>query len=347
MTSESEYEAEALSMLTQYGQTLQIAGNGLAKCPYIFKEQYDIGDTITLAFSGKSAKAQILTVTEHWTWGQYGIEFSFGKPQNDLARQLQLILKQIQKASNKTSTTSSVKYYTIPTDTSQPKADVIYDTIGFQGNVGNGAAFTLYYDSEKTGAKNYHIWFKQLAGTGKLTLTTGVAGASNLVLNAGTYVALIYVDANGNVLSQGATATDTIASGNTQPATSSGVAGAISTEVTDRNNAISTAIGTIGNVYQISGTMLNMNSCYIDSLKNATIFYNILQVDNPIPNSPLTDKYNWNLVTFQILYNNNLRLIQIAIPQTGGNTNFLNRIFCRQGYKSYGQPSVWGAWVER
>lgn len=242
MTSESEYEAEAFSMLTQYGQTLNINGQGLAKCPYEFQKQYNIGDKITLAFSGKSAKAQILSVTEHWVWGQYGIEFSFGKPQNDLSRQLQLILKQIQKASNKTTTTSSVKYYTIPTDTSQPKADVIYDTIGFEGDCGTGATFQLYYDSEKTGAKTYHVWFKQLAGSGKLTLTTGVSGASNLVLNAGTYVAIIYVDADGNVLSQGATATDSIQSGNTQPATSGGVAQAISTEATDRNTAISNAL---------------------------------------------------------------------------------------------------------
>ena len=224
MTSESEYEAEAFSMLTQYGQTLNISGQGLAKCPYIFKEQYNIGDTITLAFSGKSAKSQILSVTEHWVWGQYGIEFSFGKPQNSLERQLQLILKQIQKASNKTSSTDSVKWYTIPTDTQMPKADVIYDTIGFQGDVGSGGAtFQLYYDTEKTGAKTYHIWFKQLAGSGKLTLTTGVAGATNLVMNAGTYVAIIYVDQDGNVLSQGATPTSTIAIGNTQPPTSQAV----------------------------------------------------------------------------------------------------------------------------
>ena len=117
MTSESEYEAEAYSMLNQYGQTINVSGQGLAKCPYIFKEQYNIGDAITLAFSGKSAKAQILSVTENWSWGQYGIEFTFGKPQNDLSRQLQLILKKIQKASNKTTTTSSVKWFTIPTDT--------------------------------------------------------------------------------------------------------------------------------------------------------------------------------------------------------------------------------------
>ena len=113
MTTESEYEAEALSMLTQYGQTIQMSGNGLAKCPYIYKEQYDVGDLITVAFSGKSAVVQILSVTEHWIWGNYNIQFSFGKPQNNLSEQLQLMLRKIQSASNKEKATESVKWYNV------------------------------------------------------------------------------------------------------------------------------------------------------------------------------------------------------------------------------------------
>ena len=87
MTTTEEYTAEALSMLTQYGQTVNVSGNGLAKCPYIFGEEYDIGDIITIAFSGKKAVVQILSVTERWAWNQYDINFSFGKPQNNLAEQ--------------------------------------------------------------------------------------------------------------------------------------------------------------------------------------------------------------------------------------------------------------------
>ena len=229
LTVESEYEAEALSMLTQYGQTLTMNGNGLAKCPYVFREQYDIGDTVTVAFSGKSAKAQILSITEHWSWGAYDISFAFGKPQNNLADQLQLMLRKIQEASNKTNSTDSVRWYTIPTDTAMPKADVTYNTIGFVGTVGTGATFTLYLDNEKTGAKTYHVYFKQLGGTGKLTLTTGKAGATNLTLNAGTYVAIIYVDENGSVTNTASTPTTTISSGNTQPVQSGAVAQAVET----------------------------------------------------------------------------------------------------------------------
>lgn len=245
MTTSAEYEAEALSILTQYGQTLQVSGKGLAKSPYIYGEEYEVGDIITIAFSGKSAVVQILSVTEHWAFNSYDINFSFGKPQPDLNNQLQLILKQIQKASNKTNSTDSVRWYTIPTDTEMPSSDVTYRTIGFIGDCGAGANFKLYLDNEKTGSKTYHIYFKQLAGAGKLTLTTGVTGASNLVLNSGTYVAIVYVDENGNITSQGMTATDTIQMGNNQPATSSGIAGAISDEASARNTAITDAINAL------------------------------------------------------------------------------------------------------
>jgi len=243
MTTESEYEAEALSMLSQYGQTLTMQGNGLAKCPYIFREQYDIGDIITVAFSGKSAVAQILSVTEHWAWGSYDIQFSFGKPQNNLAEQLQLMLRQIQKASEKATSTDSVRWYTIPTDTTMPKADVTYNTIGFVGNVGSGATFTLYLDNEKTGAKTYHVWFKQLAGSGKLTLTTGKAGAVNLTMGVGTYVAIISVDEAGNIVNVAETPTDLIQSGNNAPLTSNAVA---------TSNAMPVNSVTSGNMHSVT-----------------------------------------------------------------------------------------------
>ena len=71
MTTEDEYEAEALSVLAQYGQTISMSGAGLAKCPYIFREQYNIGDIIKLSFSGKSANVPILSVTEVWQWNKY------------------------------------------------------------------------------------------------------------------------------------------------------------------------------------------------------------------------------------------------------------------------------------
>ena len=138
------------------------------------------------------------------------------------------MLRKIQSASEKTQATDSVRWYTIPTDTAMPKADVTYNTIGFEGNVGSGATFTLYLDNAKTGSKTYHVYFKQLAGSGKLTLTTGKAGATNLVLSVGTYVAIIYVDENGNITTQGATATTSIQTGNTQPAESGAVADALS-----------------------------------------------------------------------------------------------------------------------
>ena len=244
MTTEEEYEAQAQSMLSQYGQTLTVSGNGLAKCPYIYGEQYDVGDIITVSFSGKSAVVQILSVTEHWRHGAYDITFSFGKPQNTLSEQLQIMLRKIQQASDKTTATSSVKWYTIPTDTAMSASDVTYNTIGFTGDCGSGATFTLYLDDESTGAKEYNVYFKNLSG-GKITLTTGKTGAENAVMNSGTYVARVYVDPQGNITVQSATATSVIESGNNQPATSDGVAGAISAEEYARNMAIANAINAL------------------------------------------------------------------------------------------------------
>ena len=120
-----------------------------------------------------------------------------------------------------------------------PKADVTYNTIGFEGNVGSGATFTLYLDNAKTGSKTYHVYFKQLAGSGKLTLTTGKAGATNLVLSVGTYVVIIYVDENGNITTQGATATDVIQTGSTQPVESGAVADEIQ-NITDIASSLPT-----------------------------------------------------------------------------------------------------------
>ena len=228
MTTTDEYTAEALSMLSQYGQTVNVSGNGLAKCPYVYKEQYNVGDIITISFSGKMAKVQILSVTERWAWNQYDINFSFGKPQNNLAEQLQLMLRKIQGASNKEKATESVKWYTIPTVTSMPADDVTFNTIGFTGTMTANSTFALYRDSEGTGSKSYNVYCKNLSGNYTLTLTTGVSGATNFTIKGGSnIVARILVDENGNIVSQGMTATSVVESGNNQPATSSGVSNAI------------------------------------------------------------------------------------------------------------------------
>jgi hypothetical protein len=224
MTTTDEYTAEALSMLSQYGQTINVSGNGLAKCPYVYKEQYDVGDIITIAFSGKKAVVQILSVTERWAWNQYDINFSFGKPQNNLVEQIQLMLRKIQASSNKANATESVKWYTIPTVTSMPADDVTFNTIGFTGTMTANSTFTFYLDDEKTGAKSYNVYCKNLSGNYTLTLTTGVSGATNFMIKGGSnIVARILVDENGNIVSQSMTATNTIESGNNQPVTSDAV----------------------------------------------------------------------------------------------------------------------------
>jgi hypothetical protein len=152
------------------------------------------------------------------------------------------MLRKIQGASDKTNSIESVKWYTIPTDNLMPKEDVTCNTLGFTGTIASGGnTFTLYLDNEGTGAKTYNIYIKNLSGNDKLTLTTGKSGATNYQLSSGNYVGQIYVDENGNIFEKSLSATNTISIGNLQPATSSGVARAISSEESARNAAIENA----------------------------------------------------------------------------------------------------------
>lgn len=201
LTQESEYATEADNVLRQYSQTISIEGKGLTYSPYIFDSDYFVGDIVNFAFSGVSVNVPVLKVSEHWTKGQYDIDFEVGKPVADLSRQLSLLLKKIQSASAsiESKTTSSVKWYTIPTDTAMTSDEVTNDVIGFIGNTSSGATFKLYFSNNGTGAKIYHVYLKELAGSGSLTLTTGISGAQNLALTTGTYVTIIYVDSDGNI----------------------------------------------------------------------------------------------------------------------------------------------------
>lgn len=195
LTTEEEYENEAKSILAQYMQNLTVAGAGLAKCPYIFKEQYNIGDTVKIAFSGKSANVQILSVTEYWQKGNYQISFNFGKPQNDLKNQILLLLRKIRISSSKAKAIDSVKWYNLPEAAEQKEEDVTFNTLGFTGQ---GGTFTLYLNSSNAGSKRYMIYGKNLSGN--VTLTTGISGKSNVTISSGNTISDVYVDTEGNIL---------------------------------------------------------------------------------------------------------------------------------------------------
>lgn len=244
MTSEEEYEAEAESVLNQYAQTITMSGAGLAKCPYIFRQQYNIGDIVRLAFSGKSADVQILSVTEQWSFNKYNLLFNFGKPVNTLNQQLNLILRKIQEASSKDSACQSVKWYDVNTEWEQDIADVTFGTLGFTGvSAPGGILFKIAYNADGTGCKTYNIYIKNLTGDTGVILTTGVTGSTTATLPPGSYVTTATVDTDGNIIvasvtnaahadnadySETTNTTNTVTSGDDTPVTSGGVYDALS-----------------------------------------------------------------------------------------------------------------------
>ena len=112
---------------------------------------------------------------------------------------MQILLRKIQQATNRSSAVDSVKWYILPDEDEENKSDVTFDTLGFTGDTDSGVVFTMYLDKEQVGSKRYNIYVKNLTGTG-ITLTTGVTGATDLVLQNGSYVTMIYIDTDGNIL---------------------------------------------------------------------------------------------------------------------------------------------------
>lgn len=256
MSTEDEYRTEAENMLIQYGQTITISGAGLVKCPYIFKQQYNIGDTVTVEFSGKRAAVQILSVTESWNWNKYGLSFNFGKPRNSLDEQLQLMLRKLSAASNTSSACESVKWYNIANETEQEQKDVTFNTLGFTGTIPSGGrTFTLYRDDEGVGAKSYTIYTKNLTGTDALTLTTGVTGASTATITAGNKIINLLVDTDGNIVKNEESTTD-IETGST--------VGSLAVDGTDVQINGVDVIQNAGNAGAICTTSENTNAKAID-----------------------------------------------------------------------------------
>ena len=206
ITTYEEFENQANQLLNQYTQTISVQANGLSKSPYIFRRDYDVGDIITVEFSGKSSKVEILSVVECWSHGNYELQFSVGKPQMSLNSQLQLLLRKIQNASEKTDNTQSVKWYDIEKSNSMPAEDVKCNTLGFTGQIYDEEfEFILYFNKDEnlinaTGSKTYTIYRKQLSGDGYLVLTTGIEGTEKVYFRLGEdAVSSIYVDNFGNV----------------------------------------------------------------------------------------------------------------------------------------------------
>lgn len=270
MTTEEEYEEKARSILSQYGQTITVSGVGLAKCPYVFREQYDIGDVIKLSFSGKSANTQILSVSESWVKGSYSLSFNFGKPVNTLSDQLNIMLRKIQDASNKSSATTSVKWYNLPDDTEQDINDVTFNTLGFTGEIASGGStFTLGFNSEGVGCKTYIIYVKNLTGSDELTLTTGTDGAENITFNQGTYIATVTVDTEGNVIAQSVTEAAHAITADTATNATNAVNADTATNATNVNIVTSDANGDFPLLFSASVTAGNKR-VYTDTANNGS-----------------------------------------------------------------------------
>jgi hypothetical protein len=190
-------------------------------------------------------------------------------------------------------------------------SDVTFNTIGFTGTLTANKTFTFYLDDEKTGAKSYNIYVKNLSGNFNLTLTTGRSGKTNYVLKGGVNLTgRILVDDEGNITSQSVTATSVIESGNNQPATS----GAVFDEYkiikytnggTDFNTLFPEGNSPVGGnnqkIYFVYGTSANLNTNAPNNLATTNFIVFATKGNGRVLQMAYEDQMNGDLVFIRTL----------------------------------------------
>jgi hypothetical protein len=215
LTTVAELETQGANDLNQYLQTLSLSGAALPVSPLVYGVDYNLSDTVDVNDGSNTYAVQIIGVSEEWQNASYQISFSWGIPVPSLTRQVfeatnaaKLASSTSETGKNVNASTDIIAAYTLGSGTEvMSVADCIHDILDLGGNLAANATFQLYYDpSSLIGSKSYQVNLSATPAAGgpySVTITTGVAGASNVVVSqaAGspTKSFTVNVDASGNV----------------------------------------------------------------------------------------------------------------------------------------------------
>jgi hypothetical protein len=218
-------EAVASSTLAQYKQTYTLDGQVLLVSPYVFGEQYEEGDIVTVEYSGISVGVRVLTVEEAWAFAEKTIAVTWGKPVETISSQVSSVSSTATTASstsevgtNVSGMKAGVKSYDLTSaDATMNASQCIYNILELTGTLSANRTMTLYLDTSTLyGRKAYTVnipaatLVASSGGPYTITLTTGVSGKKTVavpILITGSTALLnglvfaVYVDAAGNVYS--------------------------------------------------------------------------------------------------------------------------------------------------
>jgi hypothetical protein len=204
--------AKAQAVLKQYNQTYELTGDVLVMSPYIYKEEYNVGDICTVKFNDVELDVRILEINESWQWGEYSISSVWGKPLSLLSGQVSSLSTSAtssrstsEAGTNVSGMKSGVVVYNLTSaDHVMDGSECLYNLIELSGTLTANRVFTFYLDTTRLyGRKAYKVLISAIADTGIRTITFTGGTAVNVVIDINTAHDLemhdIYVDALGNV----------------------------------------------------------------------------------------------------------------------------------------------------
>ena len=216
--------AEAQALLKQYNQTYELDGDVLALSPYVYKEQYNVGDICTVKFGDVNLNVRILDITQSWSWGEYSITSTWGKSINTLSGQISALSTGASRKSSGSEVGTNVSgmkngvmsYDLSSADHTMDGSECFYNVLEIIGALTANRTFTFYRDSARGyGTKKYTLLICAIANTGTrtITFTTGVGSDLVVEINATHANELyeIFVLSNGNVIGNLQTVKSTIA----------------------------------------------------------------------------------------------------------------------------------------
>jgi len=209
LSTTADLQTEAAAVLAQYAQSIAVDSDGLILSPFMYKENYAVGDIVTLQYRGYSLDLRIKTVTESWSHGDYDISYSFGKPVATAASQIGSISGTVTRDSsisesgtNVSGMKNGVKEYDLTSaDATMLGSECIYNVLRLTGTLSTDRTLTLYLDTTKLYGRKVYTLVVEASGGYVITLTTGISGKSNVTIEASGVPReiQIYVDDSGNV----------------------------------------------------------------------------------------------------------------------------------------------------
>lgn len=212
LSTTEDLEIKAEAVLEESAQTLDLTTSILENAQYRYKDAFDVGDVVTIAFNDEEYDARILDATESRENADYSLSLTIGKPIKGLVGQVRGLSTFVagNAATGEAGTNVSgmkngiISYDLSSADATMTASECIYNILRLTGTLTASRAFNMYLDTDrKYGRKVYVILVDAIADTGSRRITLDAGGDSvviSVTTEAKKLIYHVYINDDGDVV---------------------------------------------------------------------------------------------------------------------------------------------------